>query len=169
MKRKPAADKSIRQSKEALLEAAQAAVADQRNRPLSKLSPSQPPPGKGRLVFRGSMLVAMTIGAGLLAAQPAWLTGPKLPKEDQAVQAASATLTLVDAVSKVQSYFASRGRLPRQLREAGIEHPAVQLRVTADAAFEVSLRMADSTISIRSDEPIKPRMVAAIRILQRRS
>ena len=169
MNRKPAADKSIRQSKEALLEAAQAAVADQKNRPpLDRARPPQPS-GTGRRVFRGSMLVAMVVGAGVLAAQPVWLTGPKLPNEDNAVQAASATLTLVDALSKVQSYLARQGRLPRQLREAGVEHPAVQLRVIADPDFEVSLRMADSTISIRSDEPIKPRMVAAIRVLQRRT
>lgn len=158
---------SIRQSKEALLEAAQAAIADQRSRPQEPIFRDSPPPRRGILpIVMGALIAA---GVAVLVLQPTWLTGPGLPVETERVKAASATLTLVDAVSKIQAFTTKQGRLPATLDEAGVENAAIGYKVVDETAYEVSLQTADSVVSIRSTDSLKARVVDAILTLQRRT
>lgn len=159
---------SIRQSKEALLEAAQAAIADHKNRP-PVLPGGRKVGGSGRVVFRLVLVGLMVAGASVLSVQPEWLVGPKLPADDAAVQTASATLSLVDVVSKIEAYTTVQGRLPTKLSDVGVRNAAIRYRIVGESAFELSLSAGDTTVALRSTDSLKPRMVEAIRVLQRRS
>ncbi|MFN0179485.1 MAG: hypothetical protein ACKVZ0_11860 [Gemmatimonadales bacterium] len=159
---------SIRQSKEALLEAAQAAIADHKNRP------PVPPGGQrrgatSRFLFRLALVGLIATGAGVLALQPEWLTGPTLPTEDPTIQAASATLALVDVVSKIEAYTTVQGRLPTQLSDVGVRNAMIRYRIIGESGFEVSFTAGDTTVAVRSTDSLKSRMVEAIRVLQGRS
>jgi hypothetical protein len=159
---------SIRQSKEALLEAAQAAIADHRNRP--PVPPGgQPRGGTGRFLFRLVLVGLIATGAGVLALQPVWLTGPTLAAEDPTIRAASATLSLVDVISKIEAFTTLQGRLPTQLSDVGVQNAAIRYRIIGEAGFEVSFTAGDTTVALRSTDSLKPRMVEAIRVLQGRS
>jgi hypothetical protein len=165
---KPEKTPTIRQSKSALLEAAQAAIADQRVK-----GPGGPLPGRGhpggRARFRGTLLVVMLIGAGILIARPVWLVGPSLPAESEAVAAASATLALVEAVSHVKAFAAATGRLPSRLTEAGVVNPAITLRLLDGGDFEVALTEGNRALRLRSSDSLKALVIDAIRTLQRRT
>ena len=159
---------SLRQSKTALLAAAQAAIHDQKTRsdaparPFLAVSPA-------RNVLR-VLVVLLTIASGtVLIVQPAWLVTPKPAAEAPAIQEASATLVLVDAVSRIKSFIAATGRLPARLKEAGVVNPAVSLRPMEGTEFEVSLAAATgTTMSLKSTDPLKPLVAGAIRTLQGR-
>jgi len=157
-----------RQSKSALLEAAQAAVADQRGRPIPSGPPAPPEPGSRTFlrVLLGSLIIA---GAVILGLRPSWLTSPPPPPESPAIQTASATLALVEAVSRVNAFQQIRGSLPRTLAEAGVADRSISYRQLTRDTFEVAVPAGDSTLTIRSTEPLKPKVVQAILTLQRRS
>jgi hypothetical protein len=161
-------DPSLRQSKTALLEAAQAAIADRKTK-----AGTGPPPGfkpqRSRTPFRSVLVLFMAVGTGVLVAQPSWLVGPRLPKETEAVQAASATLALVEAVSHVKAFAAATGRLPTRLTDAGVSNQAITFRPLAGEEFEVSLQAGDRLIALRSTDSLKAIVVNAIVTLQRRT
>jgi hypothetical protein len=170
-KRRPkeAKDPTIRESKGALLEAAQAAIKERRDMPRPLPPGSLPPTGFGRTVFRLTLMMLMAAGALVLASQPSWLAGPKLPVETPAVRAASATLSLVDAMSRVRAYSDVRGKLPARLEDAGVENPGIIYRVVDNTNFEVSVAAGDSIVSLRSTDSLRPRLVDALLTLQRRA
>lgn len=159
---------SIRQSKEALLEAAQAAITDQRDRPVIGLG-RRPPSGPGRQIFRLTLSLLIAAGTLILLARPSWLAGPGLPEESSAVRAASATLSLVDAMSKVKAFSELRGRLPSRLQEVGVSDREIRYRVVEGTTFEISVAAGDSVVSLRSTDSLKPRIIDAILALQRRA
>lgn len=159
----------LRDSKSALLEAAQAAVAHrgmraQRHPPVPRGRESG-----GRRALRHVLGLVLLFGSGLLVARPAWLAGPRLPRESEAVRAASATLQLIEAVSRVQAFQLAHGRLPGTLSEAGPTDPALHYQRLGDDRFLVSTRAGDSTIVLRSTDSLRQAVVDAIRVLQRRS
>lgn len=160
---------TLRDSKSALLEAAQAAIA--RNQPGSRPVARRPLPqveSSARRVFRLVLGFLLLFGSGLLVAQPAWLAGPGLPAESAAIRSASATLALVEAVGRIQAYQLAHGRLPGSLGEAGLANPAIGYRAIGADRFEVSLPAGDSTVVLRSTDPLGPVVADAITALQRR-
>lgn len=162
----PKGEPTLRQSKSALLQAAEAAVADQKVR---AAEPRRRPPqstGRGRRLVMGLLIV---VGGVLLAWRPDWLAGPSLPRETPAVQAASVTMSLAQAVSSIKAYQATHGRLPATAQAAGVTNPAISYRALANGEFAVSAQGADSLITVRSTDSLQARVVAAIRTLQRRS
>jgi len=122
-----------------------------------------------RRVLRGTLALLTASGALIVMSKPQWLAGPKLPAETPAVQAASATLSLVDAISRVRAFTDLRGRLPAALKEAGVDNPEINFRVVEGLTFEVSIATGDSVVSLRSTDALKPRIVDAIMALQRRA
>ena len=161
------AEPTIRQSKTALLEAAQAAIADQK----TKASHLAPPPKRrtGRLVFRTILGLLLVGSAALLVIRPTWLVGPSLPAEDGPIQSASARLSLVDAIAHVRSFVAATGRMPNPIQEAGVTNQGISLQSLGSDEFEVSLQAGDSLIKVRSTDSLKAIVEAAVRTLQRRT
>jgi hypothetical protein len=157
---------TARQSKSALLEAAQEAVAIQHAKGQSR---PPAPPSLRQSAARVTLGLVVLVGCGLLIARPAWLAGPAPPREPLAIRAASATMALVEAVSRVSAYREARGTLPATLGEAGVAHPEVRYRRLAGDHFEVRLELGDSTVVLRSFDPLKPAVTQAMRTLQARS
>jgi|GEM_PF-6840073 len=111
----------------------------------------------------------MVTGAGLLAARPAWLAGPTMPVESPEIRTASATLSLVDAISKIESHLMAQGRLPSRLTDIGVPNTGIRYRVLDSTAFEVSLATPDTTVVLRSTDSIRVKTIDAIRVLQGRA
>jgi hypothetical protein len=148
------------------LEAAQAAIAEKRARQGGL--PHGPATAGGRSL-RAILSGLILVGVGVLIAQPTWLAGPGLPDEPRAVRAASATLALVEAVSRVSAFREVRGSLPTSLAEAGILNPDMRYERIGGQDFRVALSAGDSLVVLRSTDSLKPVVVNAILTLQRRS
>src|SRR5215471_6924066 len=93
------AEPTLRQSKTALLEAAQAAVAEQRTKGPRRGTWSGA--SAARRAAQSMISGLIVAGAFLLLIQPAWLSGPRLPAETPEIRSASATLVLVEAASRI--------------------------------------------------------------------
>lgn len=167
MRSKPtsAPDPTARSSKSALLEAAQEAIADQNSRPV-RLSPV---PAARRLFFRGFLAVMVASSGATLLLQPEWLAGPKPKVEAPEITAATATITLVQLVSRVQAYQEENGHLPTDLRDITGANPAVTFHAETGGAFELSLKAGDSVVAVRTTDSLQARLIEAIRTLQRRT
>jgi hypothetical protein len=111
----------------------------------------------------------MVASAAILVAQPAWLVGPKPPGESPVIQAATATMALVEAVSQLQAFQATNGHLPASLEAVGVTDPAIRYAPGTDGNFEVSMTAGDSVVSIQATDSLKTRVVEAIRVLQGRT
>jgi hypothetical protein len=167
-KRRPP-DPTPRESKGALLEAAQAAIKERRDQPPQRPLGAPPEAGVGRAIFRWILVMMIAAGTLIVASRPTWLSGPRLPVESAAVKAASATLSLVDAMSRVKAYSEVRGRLPARLEEAGVVNREITYRVMEGQQFEVSVAAGDSVVSLRSTDSLRAKLVDAIIVLQRRA
>ncbi len=161
----PVSEPTARSSKSALLEAAQDAIADQKSRP----GPVTRPGTGARTVFRLFLAAIMVAAAAILVAQPVWLVGPKPPGESPAIQAATATMALVEVVSQLQVFQATNGHLPATLEAVGVTDPAIRYQPGTDGNFEVSMATGDSVVSIQATDSLKTRVVDAIRVLQGRT
>jgi hypothetical protein len=163
----PSGERTLRESKSALLEAAQAAIADQRIKGRERRHRWEQP-SRARTAFR-STLGALTLGGiTLLLLRPSWLVGPGLPAENPEVQAASATLALIDAASHLRAYQSATGQFPERLKDAGITDAAIRYqRIDADN-FVIRLTAGDSTVTLRSTDSIRPLVNEAVRALRRR-
>jgi hypothetical protein len=162
-KHSAASSPELRGTKTVLLEAAEAAINEQRNKPRSS---GQTAGAATRRTVLGGLTV---LAAAVLLIQPAWLTGPKFEAESPEIKAATATMVLIDAASRVKAYQAVTGRLPWRLQDIGFDNPAVQYQLADSTRFVVSLLVGDSTIVIRSTDSIRPLAMKAIRVLQARS
>lgn len=161
-------DPTIRESKGALLEAAKVAIKEQRDLPRPR-PPGSPAQQADRSILRWTMAMLIAAGVLIVVSQPTWLAGPKLPVESPTVRAASATLSLVDAISRVKAFSDLRGRLPTRLEEVGVENREIQYRIVEGLQFEVSVATGDSVVSLRSTDSLKARLIDAILALQRRA
>ena len=154
-----------RDSKTALLQAAQAAIEERRAKPGRAAGPRE-----GRSGLLRSLLAALCVsGTTLVVLQPVWLAGPSLPNDSPAVKVATARLVLLRETSHVQGFLLREGHLPGTLAEAGIPDPAIAYRPTGESSFELSLRVGDSLVMLRSTDSLRLLAINALRILQSRS
>jgi hypothetical protein len=116
-----------------------------------------------------ALSVLILVGLGILIGQPTWLAGPGLPEEPRAVQAASATLALVEAMSRVSAFREVRGSLPSSLVEAGVLNPEIRYERMDGQEFRVALAAGDSMVVLRSTDSLRTVVEHAILTLQRRS
>ena len=157
---------TLRESKSALLEAAQAAVEEQKTRGPGRLVAGA---GAAQMGFRVLLLLIAVGGGTVLAMQPSWLVGPEPVVEGDAIRSASAQLALVVAVAQVRAYVTTSGHLPGQPAQAGITNGAITLKPLAAGEFELSIRAGNTLIAVRSTDSLKPLVVSAVRALQRRA
>jgi len=145
MTQSPAGTQPAGTSKEALLNAAQAAVSDAREKA------GRVRRGETRFKRIFLMVVSMVLFGGsvyVLAARPPWLFTPPPAAEPVALQDASARLLLAREAQRIRSYRTEHGRLPATLDEAG--SPAREEDLTYD-------RLPDGTFVLRL-----PRMTGAL-------
>lgn len=160
----PPPEPSRRQSKSALLEAAQAAIADQRAKAEEYSRPVRKP---GRSILRTMLVLLIVTGTLLIVLRPTWLAGPSLAAEPAEMHTASAVLVLAHHLDRVRAFQTSHGRLPRTLAEAGITDQT-DYRVTGSSDFSLTIATPDSSITVKSTDDLHPAVVAALRTLQLR-
>lgn len=135
-------------SKSALLEAAEAAVASP-----SPLATRETHSGR-RAKHLPLLLVVGAACAVVLVAQPSWLRTPPPAPEPPALIEASARMTLVREAARLRSYRDSLGRLPLTLTEAGgTGANDVVYTPSPDGTFTVHIA-TDARLSLRSTENI---------------
>lgn len=159
------AEPTLRQSKSALLEAAQAAVEEQKTR----TGKAAGGPGSARAGFRLLLVLVVVLAGAIVVAQPGWFVSSEPPIEPAAIRTASARLALVDAIGRVRSYTTTAGQLPPTPDAAGVTNRDISLKALSGGEFELSLKAGDSLIAVRSTDSLKPLVVEALRALQRRS
>ncbi len=136
--------------KDALLEAAQAAVQAKRE-PQSRRAPRS---GARPVVLIGGTAVAAAL-AVLLITQPDWLVPPPPPPEPVAVQEASARLTLVREANSVRRFRGEHGRLPATLAETGSQVRGVEYEILPGDQFALSMTYAGTSLRLQSTDRVE--------------
>jgi hypothetical protein len=149
------------------LEAAQAAVADQRTKGRARRRPWSEQTN-ARTALRSTVGILTLAGVALLLVRPSWLAGPAMPAESPEIKTASATLALIEAASHLRAYQSATGQLPERLRDAGVTDVAIRYQRIDGETFVIRLGAGDSTLTLRSTDSIKPLVAEAVRALRRR-
>jgi hypothetical protein len=137
--------------KEMLLEAAQAAVKDVRERASARSSRTSTRASQIAVTTSGVMLLGL--GLYLVTARPAWFFTPPPPPEPVPIQEASLRLTLVREAARVRQFQRANGRLPARLSEAGSPVEMVSYQVD-DGVFTLSVPFGESRLALSSTDSV---------------
>jgi hypothetical protein len=138
--------------KQALLDAAQAALADAKNR--ADRADRQGHSSRARFSPLASGFIASAIGLYLLVARPAWFLTPPPPPDPPEIAAASVRLTLVREASLVQRFQADSGRLPVSMAEAGSAVAGVQYDRLTDSSYVLRAVHGLDTVRLSSRDSV---------------
>ena len=152
--------------KQALLDAAQAAVADakekaaqRRRRPTSRTT---------RTFFAVVSVLLFGSGVYLLAVRPAWFFTPPAPPETVAIQEASLRLSLVRETDRVKRYRAQHGRLPGSLEDAGSPVKGLTYEKQTDSTFRLIATFGDGTIGFSSTDSVATFLGNSLKVIASR-
>jgi len=152
-------------SKEALLQAAQAAMEDSRRKRGER-------PAHRRRASRATMLVAagtlFALSVYLLAARPVWFFTPPPPPEPPEIQEASMRLTLVREAARIRQYRLANGQLPGSLEETGSPMQGLTYAPSGDGAFTLSGRARGQMLTLRSTDAVDAFLGNSFQIIQGR-
>lgn len=142
----------VEQQKRALLDAAQAAVADANEKASQRRRRPTSPATKTFFAIVSVLL----FGGGIyvLAARPHWLFTPPPPPETVAIQEASLRLTLVRETERVKRYRAQHRRLPASLDDAGSPVRGLTYQRQTDSTFRIIASFGSGTIGLSSTDSI---------------
>jgi hypothetical protein len=147
---------SLRQEeqKQALLEAAEAAVQDANDKAVQR---------RGRTSSNTSRIVVSVLGLGIFAVgiyilsmRPTWFFTPPPPAESVQIQEASVRLMLVREASRVRRYRAEHGKLPATLADAGSTLTSITYTPQGDSTFRLVTSWGEKTIGLSSSDSVGP-------------
>jgi hypothetical protein len=139
--------------KQRLLDAAQAAVADAREKEAVRARQRvSTPTSRGAMI--GASLTLFVVAAYLAAVRPAWFIAPPPPPDPPALQEASVRLTLVRESQRIQAWRVANGRLPADLSEAGIPVAGLVYARLDDSTYAVALPFRTSEVTLRSTDSV---------------
>jgi hypothetical protein len=159
----PSAGASRDDQKRALLEAAQAAVEDAREKELARRRGGSTRTSRTIVTVLGVSLFGM--GIYLLAARPAWFFTPPPAPETMEIREASVRLMLVREAERVKRYRAEHGRFPATLAEAGSPVRGLLFETRGDTAFRVMSPWGDGTIGLSSSDSVGSFLGNSLRII----
>jgi hypothetical protein len=137
--------------KQALLEAAQAAVSDVRSRQeRGRSGRSSTAASRRTLLALG--LTLFGVGVYLIAARPAWFFIPPAPTETVEIRDASFRLTMVREAELIRRFQAAEGRLPATLAEAGSQVQGVEYAPAPDGTFTLRATVAGEVLAYSSND-----------------
>ena len=139
--------------KAALLEAAQAAVVDAREKEAERRR-RRPTSPATRKFFAVVSVLLFSGGIYVLAARPVWFFSPPPPPETVAIQEASLRLTLVRETERVKRYRSQYGRLPNDLEEAGSPARGITYQKQSDSTFRLIATFGTTTIGLTSTDSV---------------
>jgi len=152
--------------KQALLNAAQAAVQDANEKAANR---------RGRTSSNTSRIVVTALGLGIfavgiyiLAMRPTWFFTPPPPPESVQIQEASVRLMLVREASRIRTYRASHGKLPATLAEAGSIITTINYTAQGDTAFRLVTSWGENTISLSSADSVGTFLGNSLKIIASR-
>lgn len=152
--------------KQALLDAAQAAVADAKEKAAQRRR--RPTGPTTRVFFTVVSILLFAGGIYLLAARPAWFfTAPPQP-ETVAIQEASLRLTLVRETERVKRYRAQHRRLPGSLEEAGSPVKGLTYEKQTDSTFRLIATFGDGTIGFGSTDSVSTFLGNSLKVIASR-
>lgn len=156
----------LEDQKQALLDAAQAAVQDAHDKAAQR---------RGRTSSHTSRIVVTVLGLGIfavgiyiLAMRPTWFFTPPPPPESVQIQEASVRLMLVREASRVRQYKAAHGRLPATLVEAGSPVSNVDYTKHGDSTFRLVTAWGEQTIGLASTDSVGPFLGNSLKIIASR-
>lgn len=153
--------------KQRLLDAAQAAVADAREKEEARAR--ERARGKGpRYVFLAFCAALIGTGGWALATRPAWLVAPPPRPDPPALADASVRLTLVREAERIQAWRREHGRLPAGPGEAGSLVEGLAYGVISDSVFVLTMQSGPGALSFRSTDSAGPFLGDALRTVQGR-
>jgi hypothetical protein len=151
MTAQPAASDDAR--KQALLEAAQAAVSDARTRH-EEGRPKRTSTSGSRRTLLALGLTLFGVGVYLIAARPPWFFVPPPPPETVEIRDASFRLTMVREAELIRRFQVAEGRLPATLAEAGSRVEGVVYEPAADGTFALRATVAGEVLAYRSTDSV---------------
>ena len=158
---------SAEHQKRALLDAAQAAVAD------AHAKAALPKRRANMRVFRAIVMAASLVVTGLgvyiLAAQPAWFVTPPPPAPPAEVQEAALRLTLVREANRVREFRDQNGRLPATLSETGSPVAGVSYERRSDSLFVLRAPFGTGTVEFLSTDSVSTFLGRSVRVIAVRS
>ena len=164
---RPSASPSAEHQKRALLDAAQAAVAD------AHAKATLPQRRQGANVLRTivvlASLVLAVVGAYLLATRPAWLVTPPPPAPPAEVQEASLRLTMVREASRLREFRSQKGHLPAVLSETGSVVDGLSYEREGDSLFVLRARFGAQTVALASTDSVANFLGRSLKVIAGRS
>lgn len=152
--------------KQALLDAAQAAVADAKEKAAQR---RRRPTSPGTKTFFTIVSIALFAGGiYLLAVRPAWFFTPPPPPETVAIQEASLRLTLVRETERVKRYRSQHRRLPGSLEEAGSPVKGLTYEKQSDSTFRLIATFGDGTIGLSSTDSVSTFLGNSLKVIASR-
>lgn len=136
--------------KEDLLQAAEAAVGQDRSGPVD---PGHPPTRWG-VVGWGLVLLAVVTG-WVLGSRPAWVFPAPPVAEAPEVTVASMRLALVRERQRVEQYRNQQGRLPTTLAEAGSSLTNIEIAVGPDNSYLLRAVEGATALELHSSDSVE--------------
>ena len=154
------------EQKQALLEAAEAAVQDANDKAARR---------RGRTSSNTSRIVVSVLGLGIFAVgiyilsmRPTWFFTPPPPPESVQIQEASVRLMLVREASRVRRYRAEHGKLPATLEEAGSTLTSITYTPQGDSTFRLVTNWGEHTIGLSSSDSVGPFLGNSLKVIASR-
>lgn len=151
MTAQPAASDDAR--KQALLEAAQAAVSDVKARQKGR-RPERMSTSASRRTLLALGLTLFGVGVYLIAARPSWFFVPPAAPESVEIRDASFRLTMVREAELIRRFQVAEGRLPGTLAEAGSLVEGVVYEPAADGTFALRATVAGEALAYHSTDSV---------------
>ncbi|MFN2315499.1 MAG: hypothetical protein ABR551_10705 [Gemmatimonadales bacterium] len=136
--------------KEDLLQAAEAAVGQDR----SRVGGQEGTQTRWGIIGWGLVLLAVLTG-WLFGTRPEWVFTPPLAAEAPEVTAASMRLALVRERQRVERYREQHGRLPATLAEAGSTLPNIDIAASPNGSYLLRAVEGPTALELHSSESIE--------------
>lgn len=154
------------EQKQALLDAAQAAVQDAHDKAANR---------RGRSGSNTSRIVVTVLGLGIfavgiyiLAMRPAWFFTPPPPPESVQIQEASVRLMLVREATRVRKYRSEHGKMPVTLQEAGSTVTSIDYTAQGDSGFKLVTSWGEKSITLSSSDSVGPFIGNSLKVIASR-
>lgn len=154
--------------KRALLDAAQAAVTDAKEKEQAARLLRRQNAKRSQAALAVTGLVIFGFGIYLLAFRPAWFFTPPPPPETVAIQEASVRLMLVREVDRVKRFRSEQGRLPQTLEEAQSPIHGITYQKETDSTFRLVATFGENTIGLSSTDSVGSFLGNSLKIIASR-
>ncbi len=139
-------------TKQALYEAAQSALASEAERQREQ---RRQPRQRRRKLIPGVFALTVAFSLYAVLTRPAWLQTPPPPPDTPAVQEANLRVIMYTQAMRVERFVEENGRLPTTLSEAHAAAEGTRLEALGDTAFTLHGTTGTVTLTLRSTDAMR--------------